>query len=250
MLLILSRLCFCITLYDLNGIGSKSFDDGTDRPIQHNNNDEASYRFGFKVNAFKTGDIKEHIESRQRDEVKGAYFLVEPNGYGVRYVQYVANDNGFNAVVRQQYGTNYSKNFKNFGANEAIQRNSSRQELHTNDLNESKVKKDEKLSQKQETAFNRFQHKPIEKYTQQNIEYRQSSPKSITNQSSILLVKNFRVISPKMLNTKTTGIPSNQAIGIGRQYEVIDPEVDIDMRRSISKPFLNLNKLKRARRQE
>lgn len=99
---------FCIILYNLDGIGSKSLDDVADRPIQHNNNDEASYRFGYKVNAFETGDMKEHIESRQRDEVKGAYFLVEPNGYEVRYVQYVANANGFNAVVWQQYDTNHS----------------------------------------------------------------------------------------------------------------------------------------------
>lgn len=53
-----------------------------------------------------------------------------------------------------------------------------------------------------------------------------------------------------MLNTKTTGIPSNQAIGIGRQYEVIDPESDIDIQRSISKPFPDLDKLKQSRRQE
>lgn len=47
----------------------------------------------------KTGDIKEQIEERDGDSVKGEYSVVEPDGT-VRKVEYQADDhNGFNAVV-------------------------------------------------------------------------------------------------------------------------------------------------------
>ncbi|KAK9744719.1 Insect cuticle protein [Popillia japonica] len=57
------------------------------------------YRFNYGVKDNHTGDIKEQIEERDGDVVKGEYSLVEPDG-SVRNVKYEADDhNGFNAVV-------------------------------------------------------------------------------------------------------------------------------------------------------
>lgn len=245
MQLILLEMCFCPTVYDLNRTKSELFDDGKYKPAEQTNNDEAFYQFGYKVNAIETGDIKQHIERRVKNEVKGAYFLVEPNGVG-RLVEYIANENGFNAVVRHQYGDKYSKNFD---TNNSTQSDPFRQRLYTNILNETKVNNDEKLSQRQNALFDRFLPEQGDKYQrQQNVTYRQSFPKSITNQSSIRMPENSKENLENLSNSvnQTTTEPT---IGRSRQYEVIDPEVEIDIRRSIPKLFLNLEKLKQPRKQ-
>lgn len=233
-------------MYNLNQTRSESFDDGTYRPSEYKN-DEAFYQFGYKVNAIETGDIKQHTETRVNDEVKGAYFLIEPNGVS-RLVQYIANSRGFNAVVRHQYGT---RNSKNLNTNNSTQSDPFRfQGFHTNIVNESKVNIEEKLPQRQTVAFDSFLQEHDDKYGQQNVAYRQSSPKSISNQSSIRLPSNF---SEKFgnLSESAAQIPLKPSVvGERRQYEVIDPEVDIDIRRSISKPFLNLEKLKQPRKED
>lgn len=228
---------FCITVYESSH--TKSSDIGT--AYHTSNNDGTSYHFGYRVNAIETGDIKQHIESRLKNDVKGEYFVIEPNGFS-QLVQYVANSNGFNAVARHQYGTKYSKNF---GTNDIPRSNSDRQIDHHANILDGKINNLERLPQQQNVvAFDRFTlHEQNNKYLQQqNSVYRQSSPKSITNQSLIRLLEN----STKKF-TVSTDIPTTQNV-VRKQYEVIDPEVDIDIRRSIPKPFLNLAKLKQPRR--
>lgn len=61
-----------------------------------------SYGFNYEVNAPETGDRKHHSEIQAKDQVLGSYSIIEPNG-AHRYVEYVANSNGFNAIVRQEY---------------------------------------------------------------------------------------------------------------------------------------------------
>lgn len=59
------------------------------------------YSFGYSVQDPLTGDIKGQSETRQGSLVQGQYSLVEPDG-SLRTVTYVADDNGFNAVVDRQ----------------------------------------------------------------------------------------------------------------------------------------------------
>lgn len=233
-------------MYDSNGTRSKSFDDSIPHQLDGQNNDEtSSYQFGYEVNAIETGDVKQHIETRRKNEVKGAFFLIEPNGVS-RFVQYIANSNGFNAVARHQFGTRYSKDFD---TENATQSDPSPQTLHnTNALKQSKKNNiDEQLPQRQHVAFIRFQRKPDDKYSQQNGNRQSSSKSIVTNQNRFM---NSIAKSPNRSNS--TGIPAiKQEIDWRRQqYEVNDPEVDIDVRRSVPMLFLNLEKLKKTRNQE
>lgn len=249
----LLRMCHCLTVYNLNQSQSEIFDDGTYQPAEHKHDDDAFYQFGYKVNAIETGDIKQHVEKRVNNEVKGAYFLIEPNGVG-RLVEYIANENGFNAVVRHQYGAKYSKNFE---ANNKPQNDPFRQAFDTRILNESKTNNEENLPQRQKVAFDSFRKEQNDEHKRQPyVTYRQSSPKSITNQSSIFsLLKNstekFEMLSNSAVAQTPTTTPTSKrpAIGRRRQYEVFDPEVDIDIRRSVPKLFLNLDKLKQSRKE-
>lgn len=61
-----------------------------------------NYRFKYEVNAPDTGDKKHHTEIHTNDQVLGTYSITDPNG-AHRYVEYVANSKGFNAIVRQAY---------------------------------------------------------------------------------------------------------------------------------------------------
>ncbi|XP_055850433.1 larval cuticle protein A2B-like [Episyrphus balteatus] len=57
------------------------------------------YTFSYEVKDPKTGDIKNQIESRDGDVVKGSYSLLDADGL-TRVVQYTSDGvNGFNAVV-------------------------------------------------------------------------------------------------------------------------------------------------------
>ncbi|KNC33602.1 hypothetical protein FF38_06857 [Lucilia cuprina] len=71
-------------------------------------NPPAKYDYSYSVNDLTTGDIKSHSESRDGYYVRGAYSLVDPDGYK-RTVTYTAdNVNGFNAVVnREPYVVQY-----------------------------------------------------------------------------------------------------------------------------------------------
>ncbi|GJQ76622.1 hypothetical protein Trydic_g15484 [Trypoxylus dichotomus] len=61
----------------------------------------AAYDFEYAVDDPHTGDAKIHQESRRGDQVQGRYSLVEPDGTK-RTVEYVADHNGFNAVVHKE----------------------------------------------------------------------------------------------------------------------------------------------------
>lgn len=240
----LTELCLGIVLYNSKAVNTNPSNDGAYRSSK-TNNDEAFYQFAYKVNATETGDIKQHIETRLKNEVRGAYFLEDPNG-ARRYVTYVANENGFNAVVRHQFGVEYSKNVNptNFTRSSL-----NRQPLHTNVLDYSKVNKPKHLPQQQIVAFERLLQKYRSQSVQQSGKYRQSSPKSITNQTSIRRVELFGEQSANMSQSQSAHTPSVEDAERRQQYEVIDPEADIDIRRSIQKPFLNLDKLKQPRKE-
>lgn len=199
------KWCACIPVYESNGAALKStFDDGKYRPDQYKN-DDTFYRFGYKVNAIETGDTKQHIETRLKNDVKGAYFVTEPNG-ATRFIQYIANGNGFNAFVRHQFGVKYARNGNN-------QSNQNRGEATQN------------------SAIDRFVT-PENQNSKQN--FRQSLPKPITNRS--LQANSAELMAQVLPSTET---------GTQRQYEVNDPDVDNDIRQNVLKPFLNLAKLKR-----
>ncbi|KAK3926860.1 Cuticle protein [Frankliniella fusca] len=60
------------------------------------------YQFSYGVKDGQTGDVKDQVETRSGDVVKGQYSLIEPDGTR-RVVDYVADPvNGFNAVVRRE----------------------------------------------------------------------------------------------------------------------------------------------------
>lgn len=253
MLLLLSESCKAF--YASNAVITKpTFDDGMYRPSEYDSGG-AQYKFGYKVNEVKTGDIKHHTESRKENEVKGEYSVVEPNGV-IRLVQYIANSKGFNAIVRHQYGTKYATNLNTTLGNTNIRL---QQEFHSETSTENNSEQSterqyvlpkqlivspenagvvsnipDSVSLRPNTISNRFLP---EQRSKQSGTVRQSFPKSITN-------KSIRENSSEKPVFSSTQVPFKTTIGRRRQYEVIDPEVDIDIRRSISKPFLTITKLK------
>lgn len=244
----LTKLHACITVYDPSGVSSKSsksFDDGKYRPSEYNN-DEAIYRFGYKVNAIETGDIKQHVETRVRNETRGAYFLIEPNGAG-RFVQYIANSKGFNAVVRHQYGSKFARNLSRNHSMASTQ--TQQTSFNPNNFSEILNGNNTMMNQQQNITFNGFQDdRQIRINSKQNQKVRQSSPKPIINQNSAQdILRNSNENVQIMVNLPAA--QPNRIIGRIRQYEVIDPEVEIDIRRSVPKPFLNLDKLKQPRKE-
>ncbi|XP_037809510.1 cuticle protein [Lucilia sericata] len=85
-------------------------------------NPPAKYDYSYSVNDPKTGDIKSHSESRDGYYVRGAYSLVDPDGYK-RTVTYTAdNVNGFNAVVkREPYAVQYKVPLDKYQSSEAVE---------------------------------------------------------------------------------------------------------------------------------
>ncbi|TMW52337.1 hypothetical protein DOY81_002594 [Sarcophaga bullata] len=81
----------------------------------------AKYDYSYSVNDPTTGDIKSHSESRDGYYVRGAYSLVDPDGFK-RTVTYTAdNVNGFNAVVnREPFAIQYSAPVEGYKASGAV----------------------------------------------------------------------------------------------------------------------------------
>ncbi|XP_008479881.1 larval cuticle protein A2B-like, partial [Diaphorina citri] len=61
----------------------------------------AKYQFAYEVADAQSGDYHGQQESRDGDVVQGVYSLVEADGTR-RIVEYTADVNGFNAVVRKE----------------------------------------------------------------------------------------------------------------------------------------------------
>lgn len=78
---------------------------------------DAFYRFGYKVNASETGDMRQHIEARFRNKVKclrATHFVAETKWFESSQAStHIVNVNEFNAIVRQRhrYGLKYSLNY-------------------------------------------------------------------------------------------------------------------------------------------
>ena len=81
----------------------------------------AKYDYSYSVNDPTTGDIKSHSETRDGNYVRGAYSLVDPDGFK-RTVTYTAdNINGFNAVVnREPIAVQYSAPVLGYKASGAV----------------------------------------------------------------------------------------------------------------------------------
>ncbi|KAJ8683134.1 hypothetical protein QAD02_018926 [Eretmocerus hayati] len=78
---------------------------GTVKPIAPPLDDpHPSYSFAYDVQDALTGDSKSQHEERDGDVVRGSYSFIESDG-SRRIVDYVADPvNGFNAVVRREFG--------------------------------------------------------------------------------------------------------------------------------------------------
>ncbi|KAL5292935.1 hypothetical protein ACFFRR_011605 [Megaselia abdita] len=64
------------------------------------NEHQAEYAFSYGVKDLHTGDVKSQWESRDGDNIKGHYSVMEPDG-SIRTVHYTADaKNGFNAIVK------------------------------------------------------------------------------------------------------------------------------------------------------
>lgn len=60
------------------------------------------YEFSYSVRDDQTGDVKSQQESREGDNVKGVYTLIDADGL-LRTVEYTADEeNGFQAQVRRE----------------------------------------------------------------------------------------------------------------------------------------------------
>lgn len=81
----------------------------------------AKYDYSYSVNDPTTGDIKSHSESRDGYYIRGAYSLVDPDGFK-RTVTYTAdNINGFNAIVnREPFAIQYSTPVGGYKASGAV----------------------------------------------------------------------------------------------------------------------------------
>lgn len=224
-LLTISRHCIGFAAYEFNKNPRPKplFDDGSYRPHEYGNTG-AYYEYGYNVNAIETGDMKRHTEIRSNDQVRGAYLIVEPNGVS-RFVQYLANCDGFKAIVRQKYRPTY-----------LVQENytptiRARQGLHTSILSRKSDESDNaRLSTPQKVAF--------EKLLKQ-AQLIKGSPTSIVipNRSSqksqrwhYLQTPNFKQNKLEATEFRILKVaePDRQ------QYAVVEPiEVDFDVRRSI-----------------
>lgn len=68
----------------------------------------SEYDFAYSVHSEKTGDIKSHRESRNKDGmVKGVYMFIEPDGHKRTVNYYVNKDSGFVADVNREKVSGY-----------------------------------------------------------------------------------------------------------------------------------------------
>lgn len=61
----------------------------------------ASYGFSYAVNDERTGDIKEHSETREGYVIRGSYSLFDPDGYKRTVIYAADNVNDFKAIVNR-----------------------------------------------------------------------------------------------------------------------------------------------------
>lgn len=199
-----------------------------------------NYGFKYEVNAPETGDRKHHSETHANGHVLGSYSITEPNG-AHRYVKYVANSKGFNAIVRQEYrfpgiykhptNTNEIHQAEGTTATSALTskteipittttaRYSYRHNLKMNEFfrrNRNQVE----LSEKRRKEFEKLL---------QNREFIQSSPR----------VSTLHYLQPKPSQQIGLSQPNERNVrNRQQQYEVTEPDPDfIDIRRSVDSQF-------------
>lgn len=192
--------------------------------------------FKYEVNSPETGDRKHHEEFHKKSQVLGSYSITEPNG-AHRYVEYVANSKGFNAVVRQEY--RFPGIYKHKHSNEFYQAQdttvispmTSTTEIpnavtadysysHNLKMNEffRRDRNQVELSEKRRKKF----HKLL-----QNRKHDQNSPRRVST-LDYLQPKPSQQIGLNQVNEHN--VRNRQ-----QQYEVTEPDLDlIDIRRSVN----------------
>lgn len=199
---------------------------------QHREN----YGFKYEVNAPETGDRKQHSEIHAKDQVLGSYSIVEPNG-AQRYVEYLANSKGFNAIVRHQYRfpgiekhQAISNEFKQAEGKTATPASTTERPTtaatagysYRHNLKMNKFFRRERnrveLSEKRRKEFEKLL---------QNREYIQSSPRGVST---------LDYLEPKAPQQIGLSQPNEQNVrNRQRQYEVTERDLDfIDIRRSVN----------------
>lgn len=91
-------------------------DDGKYRPANTFSSAKANYHFAYSVDNQATGDVKQHSETRNGNQVHGSYFVLEPDG-GRRLVEYTADERGFRPRVQRRYERQVPAPYKNYHVN-------------------------------------------------------------------------------------------------------------------------------------
>lgn len=91
-------------------------DDGRYRPTNPIRSVQADYHFAYSVNNRATGDVKRHSETRNGNQVRGSYYVLEPDG-GHRLVEYTADERGFRPHVQRRYERQVPAPYKNYHVN-------------------------------------------------------------------------------------------------------------------------------------
>lgn len=189
-----------------------------------------NYGFKYEVNAPETGDRKHHSEIHAKDHVVGSYSITEPNG-AHRYVEYVANSKGFNAIVRQEYrfpGINKrpinSNEFYQEGTT-TISAMTSKTEIPTTAVYSYRhnLKMNEFFRRNQnQVKLSENRRKEFEKLLQSR-EYIQSSPRGMSTLGYLQLKPSQQIV---LRQPNERNVRNRQ-----QQYEVIEPDMDfIDIR--------------------
>lgn len=137
----------------------------------------SNYNFGYSVNAKDTGDTKQHEEVRNGNEVRGSYAVLDSDG-GKRIVQYIANENGFNAFVQRGNHLNYQ--FPMHTRQHFF--NGFRQGLHTNILDTNRYLSNlNALSPQQQHEFEKLLYSLGHRHANTRLQFNRNNQRNFLN---------------------------------------------------------------------